>query len=179
MAQLLNTTNRNRLDRNEVWIWLNAGALALSLCAVVFVVLLIMRNGLIHFWPNPIYAVEYTDSAGQPEKLIGERVEINTLSRIQYLEAGGDEKRLSADAQDVERWLFNTGNRRTNPPDFRWIYAHDVTLVETPPDLAKIERIEWGPAFGRILELRFDNADGSKRIVNDVELGRASCRERV
>ena len=170
MALLLNKTHRKRLDRNEVWIWLNAGALALSLCAVVFIVLLIMRNGLIHFWPNPIYAVEYTNSAGNPEKLIGERVEVSRLSRIQYLEAGGDDNRLSADAQEVERWLFNTGNRRTNPPDFRWVYAHDITLIETPVELAKIERIEWGPAFGRILELRFDNADGSKRIVSGVEL---------
>ncbi|XOV81663.1 MAG: phosphate ABC transporter permease PstA [bacterium] len=170
MAQLLNSTTRRRLDRNEVWIWCNAGALALSLCAVIFIVLLIMRNGLVHFWPNPIYAVTYKNPLGQSETIIGERVEINTLSRTQFLEGGGEEERLTAGAQQVERWLFNTGNRRTHPPDFRWIYAHDVLTITTPAELAKIERTEWGPAFGRIVELRFDNADGSKRIVNDAEL---------
>lgn len=170
MASLLKANQRGRFDRNEIWIWLNAGALALSLCAVVFIVLLIMRNGLVHFWPNPIYAVNYINSGGAAERLIGERIDTARLSRTQFLEAGGEEKRLAADAQEVERWLFNTGNRRTNPPDFRWIYAHDVVDIRTPENLAKVERVEWGPGFGRILDLRFDNADGSKRIVSGAEL---------
>ena len=151
--------SKSWFDANEIWVWLNAGALALSVCAVVFILLLIAFKGLTHFWPQPLYEVSYRAADAKPTTLIGQLVETDTLSRVQFLEAGGDENRLAEDASQVERWLFKTGNRRISPPDFRWIYRHDIISQANPEDLANIERVEWGDAFGRIKVLRFLNKE--------------------
>ncbi len=153
------TTNLRRpnhwFDANEIWVWLNAGALALSVCTVAFILLLIAFNGLTHFWPQPLYEITYRDADDRSVTLIGQRVETDTLSRTQFTEAGGDASRLPENANQVERWLFKTGNRRLNPPDFRWVYRHDIITQAQPETLTSIERVEWGYAFGRIEALRF------------------------
>jgi len=160
--------SRSWFDANEIWVWLNAGALALSVCAVAFVLLLIAVKGLTHFWPQPLYEVSYRSSDGSTANLIGELVETDTLSRVQYLEAGGDESRLADDTSQVERWLFKTGNRRLNPPDFRWVYQHDVISQSTPEELASVERVEWGFAFGRLQALRFLNNETPDSTLSSV-----------
>lgn len=160
--------SKSWFDANEIWVWLNAGALALSVCAVAFILLLIAFKGLTHFWPQPLYEISYRAAGGQTTTLIGQLVETDTLSRTQYLEAGGDENRLAQDATQVERWLFKTGNRRINPPDFRWVYRHDIISQSNPADLAKIERVEWGDAFGRIEVLRFLNKETPEKTLSSV-----------
>ena len=40
------------------WIWLNAGALAISLMAVVGLIGYIFLKGIVHFWPHPILQAE-------------------------------------------------------------------------------------------------------------------------
>jgi len=43
---------------------------------------------------------------------------------------------------------FITGNRKTNPPDFRWIYVNQINNTETPEGVIVLERVEWGNAYG-------------------------------
>ncbi len=44
------------------WIWLNAGAIAVSLVAVFGLLLLILFRGMSHFWPADVNAFHYENS---------------------------------------------------------------------------------------------------------------------
>jgi phosphate transport system permease protein len=135
----------------EPWIWMNAGAVAISIAAVVGVLGLIAMRGFGHFWPTQVALIEHTDALGQPQFALGEIVERETLPVRQYLEATGKSADELAPGQiTVERWLVKTGNRRVAAPDFRWLVAHSVTAVSYPRDTVVLERVEWGNAYGRL-----------------------------
>jgi len=54
-------------------IWLNAGALAISLIAVFGLLILIAVRGLSHFWPATLYEFNYVDpNGGDSIQLVGE-----------------------------------------------------------------------------------------------------------
>ncbi len=144
--------------------WLNACALAVCVCAVVGVFGLIAAKGAAHFWPAEVLEVRLSSD----RTLIGERVSVENLSYARYLEAGGSPMSSLAARGYVTRWLLKTGNRRRNPPDFVWIYVHDIKQISQPDDVVTIRRTEWGNAYGRIVALR-NRADGSE-VRDAVEL---------
>lgn len=57
------------------WVWLNAGAVSISLVMVIGLLLLIAIRGLGHFWPADIMALTYQEPGQEAETLIGERVD--------------------------------------------------------------------------------------------------------
>ncbi len=135
------------LSSGDPWVWINAGAVSISLLIVAGLLVLIAARGLGHFWPKDIYQIEY-QIGSSTENIIGEIVSKNKISTEQFEESGlgiapeGEE--------EVERWLIKTGNREMLSFDFRWINAHDVKSISTPDDLVVIERVEWGNFYGYI-----------------------------
>ncbi len=120
-------------------VWLNALAVALSISAVVGLLALLAARGLAYFWPVDVLEFEYLED-GATTRVVGELV--------------GREFTRSADQHDdAEQWLVKTGNRRANPPDFRWYARAGMSNVRAPPDLVVIERREWGRAYGRLRAL--------------------------
>ena len=94
------------------WIWLNAGAVAISMVTVIALLTLILVRGLGHFWAADIVEVVYQGQGGS-QKIIGELIRKEQV----------DLKNLGAEASDInngERWLLKTGNRELSA-DFRWI----------------------------------------------------------
>jgi len=133
----------------EPWIWMNAGAVAISIAAVIGVLGLIAFRGFAHFWPADVALIDYVDSLGQSRVALGEIIEAETLPVHQYLESTGKTADALVDGQvTVERWLVKTGNRKIDGPDFRWVVAHDVASVNYPEDAVVLERMEWGNAYG-------------------------------
>lgn len=129
----------------DPWIWLTASAVGASVIAVVGLVGLLAFKGLAHFWPSEVVSIEF-DQFGSSAKLLGEVSQVESISQRQFSEANpGYDKPLTG---ELERWLIKTGNRQANPPDFRWLFAHDVTSRTTPADVVVIERTEWGNAYG-------------------------------
>lgn len=135
----------------EPWIWLNAVAVGISITAVLGLVLLIGVRGLAHFWPSAVVELEVRTPNGT-RTLLGEIADRETLPAYQFLEtaAGGDHDALE---EDVERWLVKTGNRRLAPPDFRWVFVHDIESMARPVDAVVVEREEWGMAYGRVVSV--------------------------
>ncbi len=68
----------------------------------------------------------------------------------------------------MQRWLVKTGNRKVNPPDFRWIYLNQITDIQNPEDVIVLERVEWGNAYGVPTSLRIGSTDGT--LVSGAEL---------
>ena len=63
------------VETGSPWIWLTAGTVSLSLCMVVGLFLLIAVNGMGHFWPGRIAAIDYREPDGTRIKLYGEIVD--------------------------------------------------------------------------------------------------------
>jgi phosphate transport system permease protein len=131
------------------FIWLNAGAVSASIIVVFGLLLLIAMRGMGHFWPADIEQIEYQNDAGM-QRIIGERVSIEHISRVRYEESGG---KAPDGATEIERWLVKTGNREILGTDFRWIDAQNVQGTAESVDLAVIERVEWGNFYGYLRQV--------------------------
>lgn len=127
------------------WIWLNAGAVAISIVAVLSLLLLIMVRGLGHFWPADILEFTYNDPDYGEQRLIGELVRKESVNLEHF---GQMDSSLASPI--VERWLIKVGNRELNA-DFRWIDHARIKTQNIPEDLIVVEREEWGNFYGELL----------------------------
>jgi len=126
------------------WIWLNAGAVAISIVAVVSLLLLIMVRGLGHFWPGDILELTYNDPEQGEQRLVGELVRKEEVNLEHF---GLIDK--NAQSPIIERWLIKIGNRELNA-DFRWIDQPHIKAVNRPESLIVLEREEWGNFYGEL-----------------------------
>ena len=152
----------------EPWIWINAAAVGISVSAVIGILLLIAVKGLAHFWPSDVAMISFNDKNGQPQTVYGELIELDDLPVKQFLESGGNPSWTKDGESRMQRWLVKTGNRKVNPPDFRWIYLNQITDIQNPEDIIVLERVEWGNAYGVPTSLRVGSTDGA--LVSGAEL---------
>lgn len=142
------TSMRTWLSSGELWIWMNAAAVGISITAVGGLLALIAVRGLAHFWPADIAEIHYLAENDQETIVVGEMVESEHLLLSQYRDATGDASEFPAEQETVSRWLVKTGNRRQDPPDFEWLYQHRIQEISYPPSVGVFERMEWGNAYG-------------------------------
>lgn len=149
MLQHGRTSLRTWARSGDPWIWFTAAAVAISIAAVIGILLLIGMRGFGHFWPDSLAMIRYQDSLGSTQTVLGEIADRETLPVGQFLEADPSAAEfVPADAVQVERWLVRTGNRREAPPDFRWVVTHRIDETSYPADALALERVEWGNAYG-------------------------------
>jgi phosphate transport system permease protein len=117
---------------SQVFEWLTAGSLALLLLLVVGFLGLIAANGLSYFWPRAL--VEFELSNGT--RLLGEIHDEDTSP------------------SGVQRLRLRVGNRDLTGLDFSWLDTDDLVKRSTPTDAVLLERLEWGPFYGRFVEIR-------------------------
>ena len=132
-------------NSGEPYIWLNAGAVSLSIIMVTGLIVLIMVRGLGHFWPSDVAAFNYTDSDGSVIALAGEFIEAESVPRARM--AGAD-SRIPADMDIIERRLIRIGNRDYTGFDYRWILDAAIHNLAFPETIMAIERYEWGNFYG-------------------------------
>lgn len=147
------TSIRSWVSSGELWIWMNAAAVGISITAVGGLLALIAIRGLAHFWPADIAEIHYQTEAGAMAIALGEMIESETLSVDQYRDASGDQDAFPVGQETVDRWLVKTGNRRLDPPDFQWIFSHRIESISHPAEVAVFERMEWGNAYGNLTRL--------------------------
>ncbi|MDO7711729.1 MAG: phosphate ABC transporter permease PstA [Pseudomonadota bacterium] len=132
------------------WVWLNAGAVSISLVMVVGLLLLIAVRGLGHFWPADIMSITYNEPDKKSITLIAEDVEteVITAARLKKLGVYLPEGQITG-----ERHLLKVGNRDYFGLDFLWINALWMSEATYPEDLVAIERREWGNFYGYITKV--------------------------
>ena len=64
---------REYFKSGDAWVWLNAGAVAISLIMVAGILGLIAVRGLGHFWPANVMQAQYNDN-GTMQTVIGEKI---------------------------------------------------------------------------------------------------------
>lgn len=142
---------RDWFKEGEPWIWMTAGAVALSLVAVYAVVWMTAAQGLGHWWPKPLVETTVMEKDGGRTRLIGELREKEEIS-LQRLRASGYE--LESDDVYTTRYLFKQGNRDIYGVDFRWIPTPYLGEFTYPKDVISIERHEWGSFFGHLKSIK-------------------------
>lgn len=128
------------------WIWLTAGAVSISLLALLGVVLLLAGQGMRYFWPSPVYLFELKQTAAGPVRVIGEIYQEQSLPREQLEQAG---IMLPPEAgETVTRYLIKTGNREVQGQDFHRLLDTDIQQRSQPKDVLVLERQINGTAYG-------------------------------
>ncbi|TYL49526.1 phosphate ABC transporter permease PstA [Marinomonas sp. IMCC 4694] len=136
----------------DPWVWLNAGAVAISVIMVVGLLLLIAVRGLGHFWPADVMQATYSLPGDKSYTMVAERVESVEVTSAQLREAGVN---LPADDDEfLQRTLLKMGNRDVYGADFGWVLDKYLSDVQTPDMLFAAERHEWGNLYGYLMSVK-------------------------
>jgi phosphate transport system permease protein len=147
----------------DPWIWLNAGAVSISIVVVFGLLFMIAAKGMGHFWPANVYQFEYQSDADK-NIIIGEFIQAENIDLFRYEESGLG--KAPEGSEYVKRWLIKTGNREILSADFRWVDDFKVTSKTTPEDLIVVERTEWGNFYGYLRQIKESGETLSGENVN-------------
>tara|TARA_R110002096_G_scaffold263262_1_gene456766 strand:- start:38870 stop:40528 length:1659 start_codon:yes stop_codon:yes gene_type:complete len=146
----MNLRIKNWFDSGTPFVWLNAGAVSISVVMVVGLITLIAVRGLGHFWPADIHVFDYyATPSDAPVRLMGEMVDEESVSR----------SRVGNTAYEGEvfvRDLIKTGNRDVSGLDFRWVLNAGIQNSSLPEDAMVVERHEWGNLYGFLTGLEIE-----------------------
>ncbi len=140
----MNTEKLGFIKSGTPWVWLNAGAVSISMIMVIGLVVLIAVRGLGHFWPKTIWEIDYNDR-GNLILLLGERSIVETVSAKQLNASGAG---YQFEDEFVERTLLKIGNRDIYGVDFKLITKPGEVEVRKPKDAILFERTQWGNFYG-------------------------------
>jgi phosphate transport system permease protein len=145
----MNTEKLGFFKSGTPWVWLNAGAVSISMIMVVGLLILIAVRGLGHFWPKTIWEIGYLEGDSQIV-LLGERSKTEIVPAKQLVASG---LHLEFDEEFVERTLLKVGNRDMYGVDFKLIVKPAEVEVRSPVDAIVFERTQWGNFYGFLQSL--------------------------
>ena len=134
-----------RMNKGDPWVWVTAMGLGVGLLMVAGILGLIATKGLAVFWPKRVAAIKVIGPEGSEEVLWGEIVKERTKH------APGEESKK-------EIQIFQ-GNREVLGQAFRFIDKNQVQQLQFPPELIRLERLEYGKAFGVPVALQAENGE--------------------
>lgn len=145
---------KNWFRSGTPWVWLNAGAVSVSLIMVIGLLAMIMVNGLGHFWPQNVVEFDYTEAEGaEPERVLGEVSRSETMTAAAMREAGYT---VPEDQEIVVRHLIKRGNRDVTGRDFVWYIGENASEFRYPENAMVLERLTWGDLIGYLKDYRED-----------------------
>lgn len=151
----MNTELSTWMRKGTPWVWLNAGAVAISIVMVIGLLILLTVRGMSHFWPRDVLLANYAPPTSTGELLttqvIGEFVESEMVIAAQIASSG-----IPVDETQgfYERQLLKLGNRDLTGADFTWALTDFIEDVEYPAEIVAMERREWGNFYGFLRDIR-------------------------
>ncbi len=139
----------------EAFVWLTGGALMLSVLLVVGLVGLILYNGLGFFWPKSVLRATLRDGMVKTGQVV--------------------EREPVPGKPGQYRIKLKVANRDLYGADFEWVDESQIAKREYPPDVAVIDRSEWGTLIGAIKEVR----DGGQVIASGPAAGWVEMEKRL
>ncbi len=162
MSNQLNISFKDWIKSGSPFIWLNAGAVAISIIMVLGLMGFIASKGLVHFWPAAIVQAQYTLPGNTPANIVGQITDSEMVSAEQLQAIG---LKTPDGAIEAKRLLLKVGNRDVYGGDFRWVLEHHLTQQSLPPKAMAIERREWGNFYGFLGEVY----EGAKKVADTNE----------
>ncbi|WP_281646730.1 phosphate ABC transporter permease PstA [Parendozoicomonas sp. Alg238-R29] len=133
------------------WVWMNAGAVSISLVMVIGLLALIAVRGLGHFWPSSIMTADYMVPGQNSRVVMGQLADDEEIPVQRLIDAGF----TGLDNQElVTRQLVKVGNRDVTGSDFAWVVQPWLENIQYPEDAIALERREWGNFYGFLKEVR-------------------------
>jgi phosphate transport system permease protein len=139
----------------EPFIWLTGGALTISLLMVVGLIGLILYNGLGFFWPARVVRVTLKDG----------KVFTGSIAEREAIHGKPGQYAIK----------LKVGNRDLYGFDFVWVGEADIVERESPPDVAVIDRTEWGTLIGNIAAVK----DGDQVVARGLAPSLAVLEQRL
>ena len=131
------------------FVWLNAGAVAISILMVVGLLGLLTVRGMAHFWPTDVMQANYAPPVAfgsvMSTEVLGEKVETESVSSIQIASSGIP---VDESIPTYERELVKLGNRDVTGADFAWLLSRYISDIRYPANVVVLERREWGNFYG-------------------------------
>lgn len=141
----MRVTPKEWFKSGSPFIWLNAGAVAISIIMVIGLLIFIAMKGLVHFYPGAIVKAEYHLPGQATTMIMGQVADSEMVPAKQLEEIGLD---VPAGQIEAERILLKVGNRDVYGGDFRWVLKHHMQNETFPEKAIAIERREWGNFYG-------------------------------
>ncbi len=158
------------------WIWVTAGAVSISLVAVLGLLLLIGYKGLSYFWPSPVYQFDI-DVAGKTQTVIGELYDSKAIPLQQLREAGVDVSQLS---EPVEmRYLIETGNRERSGSDFITVLNSQIKQQKIADNIAVVDRETNGKFYGYPMAIIADGVRNNMDFLPEALAEASSVRKEL
>ena len=137
------------------FVWLNAGAVAISILMVVGLLGLLAIRGMAHFWPADVMQANYAPPVSfgsvMTTEVLGEKVETESVSSIQIASSGIP---VDESIPYYDRELVKLGNRDVTGADFAWLLSSFLSDIRYPADVVALERREWGNFYGFLADVR-------------------------
>ncbi len=144
---------KNWFKSGSPWVWLNGGAVSISLILVFGLLGLIAFRGLGHFWPAQVFVADYAIPNQKLRTVAGEVADTEEVSAVRLKAAGLPVK----DNQNVlTRELVKVGNRDINGSDFVWVVDSWLENRQYPDNIVVLERREWGDFYGYLKAVKQD-----------------------
>ena len=131
------------------WIWMNAGAVSVSLLMVLGLLFLITVRGMSYFWPSDVLDAQYVEANGSVIRLIGAIDSTETVPATRVRDSG-----YTVEGEEpIERHLIKVGNRDVYGADFKLALQPFLTDIKYPEGILVAERREWGNFYGFLLSI--------------------------
>jgi len=141
---------RVRSTTGEPMVWLTAMGLTIGLAMVVYLIGLIIVNGLAAFWPTRVAQIELRE---------GGKAGINNAPRLGGKIVKTQQKAIQGEeARDQSEWQVMVGNKEVYGFSFKYLDRADIAKVSYPADIMLIERLEYGEAIGMPVALQIKGA---------------------
>ena len=132
------------------WIFLNAGALSISLVMVFGLLVLIGYNGLSYFWPSDVISADYSVPGKKSVKILGE---IHSTEEVPALRLKESKVKITVPKDVYQRHLIKSSHSLGESPYHSYL---DIFLKNKsePKNIAVIERRTGGNFYGYIIGLK-------------------------
>lgn len=144
----------NERASGEHWVWLTGMGLTVGLLMVFALLAVICVNGFLAFWPKRVVYVQLepnSEQGIQGAPVLGGEITESRTRRVQ---------RPGPDGQPVivrlPEWQLHVGNKDTYGFAFKFIDLDKRQVVTQPENVVKLERLEYGPAFGEPVSLNLE-----------------------
>jgi len=137
----------------ESWVWVTSMGLAIGLVMILFLLGMIVYNGLEVFWPKPVARVELRE--GSEAGIRGSTTFAGEIIKKQTKKVAA----VGSDAPPGQEYQFYVGNKDAYGFTFKYIDADQIAEITYPQPLMVAERMEYGRAIFEPVELR--QADGA------------------
>jgi phosphate transport system permease protein len=144
------TTDRKTRSKNpgEPLVWLCSAGLSLGLLMVFGLLLVIGVHGVEVFWPKPVVQVEIRPESAF--KFVGSKVLAGEIVKRQtkiLTDVKEREAAAAAGKTPTELQLY-VGNKDVYGGSFVYLDQDWIARTSSPPDILRMERIEYGNAIG-------------------------------